>query len=245
VIAQPSQPATDRGESPATDPDIIVVPEDAAEGDAAEADVVEADSGADDGVTNNGVNSVATNGSEDDLADASVEQDNLSNDYPATTEPSPTRDSTSIDDPAATQPSLVPAAAEAGTPGGIDGDSVSPAPMTAGPMTAGPTTSGPMTSGPMTSNPTAADSQAADLGQQWHDIQAMFVDDPRGSVERAAAAAEAAVSGLAEALRRQAALPEAGADTEQLRGALRSYRIFCQSLADIGRQLPHPQAVGR
>lgn len=182
MTAQPYQPAADRGEGPSADPDIIVVPEDAVQGD-----VVEADSGADDGAANNGVtsngdanNGVTTDGSEDDLTDASLEQHNLSNGYPA-------------------------------TPG----------------------------------QPTAPDSQAADLGQQWHDIQAMFVDDPRGSVELAAAAAEAAVSGLAETVRQQAAVPQAGADTEQLRGTLRSYRVFCQSLADIRRQLPQPQAAGR
>jgi hypothetical protein len=86
--------------------------------------------------------------------------------------------------------------------------------------------------------PLAADVRPTDLGEQWHDIQAMFVDDPRGSVQRAAAAADAAVSALAELLReRQAALSPAGgacADTEQLRETLRSYRIFCQSLADVG-----------
>jgi hypothetical protein len=90
----------------------------------------------------------------------------------------------------------------------------------------------------------------ADLGQQWHDIQAMFVDDPRGSVDLAAAAADAAVSALVQTLQqRQSALAPAGgtsADpggTEQLREALRSYRIFCQSLAEIGQRLAQPAAM--
>jgi hypothetical protein len=87
----------------------------------------------------------------------------------------------------------------------------------------------------------AADFRPTDLGGQWHDIQAMFVDDPPGSVQRAAAAADAAVSALAELLReRQAALSPAGgnsADTEQLRETLRNYRILCQNLADLGSQL--------
>ena len=49
------------------------------------------------------------------------------------------------------------------------------------------------------------------LSEQWHDIQAIFVDDPHGSVELAAAAAEAAVSALVESLpQRQAALVPAG-----------------------------------
>jgi hypothetical protein len=90
----------------------------------------------------------------------------------------------------------------------------------------------------------------ADLGQEWHDIQAMFVDDPRGSVELAAAAADSAVRALMETLhRRQSELAPTGtgsADpggTEQLREALRSYRIFCQSLAEIGQRLAQPAAV--
>ncbi len=90
----------------------------------------------------------------------------------------------------------------------------------------------------------------ADLGQQWHDIQAMFVDDPRGSVELAAAAADSAVSALLETLhQRQSALAPAGttsADpggTEQLREALRSYRIFCQSLTEIGQSFTQPATM--
>ena len=94
---------------------------------------------------------------------------------------------------------------------------------------------------------TGATQRPADLGQQWHDIQAMFVDDPRGSVELAAAAADSAVSALMETLhQRQSALaPTASTSadpggTEQLREALRSYRIFCQSLGEIGQRLAQP-----
>jgi hypothetical protein len=82
------------------------------------------------------------------------------------------------------------------------------------------------------------------LGPQWHDIQAMFVDDPRGSVELAAAAADAAVSALVEELQqRQSALAPTGGtsadrdSTEQLREALRGYRIFCEHLTEIGQRL--------
>lgn len=92
----------------------------------------------------------------------------------------------------------------------------------------------------------------ADLGQQWHDIQAMFVDDPHGSVELAAAAADAAVSALVETLhQRGSELASAGSTsadpggTEQLREALRSYRIFCQSLTEIGLRLAQPPAMTR
>ena len=94
-------------------------------------------------------------------------------------------------------------------------------------------------------SPMSADARPTELGEHWHDIQAMFVDDPRGSVQRAAAAADAAVSALAELLReRQGALSPAGgdfADTEQLRETLRGYRIFCQNLADVGWQLQQPR----
>ncbi len=90
---------------------------------------------------------------------------------------------------------------------------------------------------------------AAGLGQQWHDIQAMFVDDPLGSVQQAAAEADTAVSALAATLReRQATFASSSGnanDTEQLRESLRSYRIFCQSLTEIGNQLPQPQVVNR
>lgn len=92
----------------------------------------------------------------------------------------------------------------------------------------------------------------ADLGQQWHDIQAMFVDDPPGSVELAAAAAEAAVSALMQTLhQRQSALAPAGSTsadpggTEQLREALRGYRIFCQSLSEIGQRLTQPTTIAQ
>jgi hypothetical protein len=98
----------------------------------------------------------------------------------------------------------------------------------------------------------AADDPAdGSLSEQWHDIQAMFVDDPRGSVQRAAQAADAAVGALVESLREsQAALMPADTaanvgDTEQLRGALRSYRVFCQRIADLDEQLPRAESMTR
>jgi hypothetical protein len=85
------------------------------------------------------------------------------------------------------------------------------------------------------------------LSEQWHDIQAMFVDDPKGSVERAAAAADDAVSALVESLRQR--LPAGSADdpgdTEQLRSTLRSYRIFCQRVADLDDELLHAAPMAR
>lgn len=87
-------------------------------------------------------------------------------------------------------------------------------------------------------------------GTEWHDIQAMFVDDPRRSVQLAAENADAAVSALAELLhRRRSALvtaaagaPNAPGETEELREMLRSYRIFCQSVCDLGGQLVNAAA---
>ncbi len=87
------------------------------------------------------------------------------------------------------------------------------------------------------------------LSDQWHDIQAMFVDDPQRSVERAAQETEAAVSALVESLRRrQAALVSSGSssdpsDTEQLRAALRAYRFFCERLTGLEEQLPRSGAM--
>jgi hypothetical protein len=85
------------------------------------------------------------------------------------------------------------------------------------------------------------------LSQQWHDIQAMFVDDPRGSVERAAAAAHDAVSALVESVRQRMSAVPAGdpGDTEQLRSTLRSYRMFCQRVTDLDEELLQAAPLAR
>jgi hypothetical protein len=98
-------------------------------------------------------------------------------------------------------------------------------------------------------NAAAASVAPARLSQQWHEIQAMFVDDPQASVQRAAQVANAAVTGLAESLRRrQAALVPAvnsheASATEQLRGALREYRMLCERIADLAEELPPVEAM--
>ena len=75
--------------------------------------------------------------------------------------------------------------------------------------------------------------------QQWPAIQAMFVDDPQGSVQRAAAAAEEVAKAFVASLQReQAALRaswETGGDatTEDLRTALQQYRAFCGRLEGL------------
>jgi hypothetical protein len=76
---------------------------------------------------------------------------------------------------------------------------------------------------------------------RWPDIQAMFVDDPRSAVERAAGlagdCAEALVLSVQE---RQRALMSAwqGDDTgtEELRVALRDYRAFWNHLEEFPRE---------
>jgi len=85
---------------------------------------------------------------------------------------------------------------------------------------------------------------SADLDQEWRDIQAAFVDDPRGAVRMAADATGTALSALIESLReRQSAVmsSEGSAgmqDTEHLRAALRQYRTFCQKIGEMGRHMP-------
>jgi hypothetical protein len=79
--------------------------------------------------------------------------------------------------------------------------------------------------------------------EQWQDIQALFVDDPRGSVQLALQAVDGALTTFVDGLReRQAALaPDARpGDTERLRAALRSSRDFWENLVSLGDQLRSP-----
>jgi hypothetical protein len=87
----------------------------------------------------------------------------------------------------------------------------------------------------------AGPSGEAVAGDRWSDILALFVDDPRGSVAEASVMVDEAVDALiASARERQASLAAswqaADADTEQLRVALRQYRTFWSTVA----QLPQP-----
>ena len=85
------------------------------------------------------------------------------------------------------------------------------------------------------------DAVDAAAGREWSDVLAMFVDDPRGSVAEASAMVDEAINAfVATARERQASLAALwqaqNADTEQLRRALRDYRTFWTSVA----QLPQP-----
>jgi hypothetical protein len=73
--------------------------------------------------------------------------------------------------------------------------------------------------------------------QQWPAIQAMFVDDPKGSVERAAAAADEVAKAFVASLQREQATLRAAWEkdttTEDLRTALQQYRAFCGRLEGL------------
>ncbi len=72
----------------------------------------------------------------------------------------------------------------------------------------------------------------------WNEVQAMFVDDPRASIERAAGLVADRVEELIQSVReRQQAMQSAwqadDAGTEELRVALQHYRGFWNSLGDL------------
>ena len=86
---------------------------------------------------------------------------------------------------------------------------------------------------------TAGEIPAAALAEQrWPQIMALFVDDPRGSVERAAAAASEVAAALTASLEREQDRLRASwrddPSTEDLRTALQRYRAFCGRLEDLG-----------
>jgi hypothetical protein len=91
------------------------------------------------------------------------------------------------------------------------------------------------------SSAAAANADNAGSAGRWPDIQAMFVDDPRASVEQAAGLVDDCVEALVVSVKeRQHALLSdwqgAGTDTEQLRTALQRYRAFWSRLEDFSRQ---------
>jgi hypothetical protein len=87
----------------------------------------------------------------------------------------------------------------------------------------------------------AADA-AASLSARWHEIQAVFVDDPRSSAEMAAGLVDDSVQALVASVREQqdsllAAWHGENAGTEELRAAVQHYRAFGDRLADFTREL--------
>jgi hypothetical protein len=72
----------------------------------------------------------------------------------------------------------------------------------------------------------------------WNEVQAMFVDDPHASIERAAGLVDERVEELIQSVReRQRSMQSAwqadDAGTEELRVALQHYRSFWTSLEDL------------
>jgi hypothetical protein len=77
----------------------------------------------------------------------------------------------------------------------------------------------------------AATTGNPDLSARWPEIQAMFVDDPRASVERAAGLVDDSVEALVVSVKEQqhallATWQGDNAGTEELRTALQGYRAF-------------------
>ena len=79
--------------------------------------------------------------------------------------------------------------------------------------------------------PASASAGNPDLSGRWPEIQAMFVDDPRTSVERAAGLVDDSVEALVVSVKEQqhallSTWQGDNAGTEELRTALQSYRAF-------------------
>jgi hypothetical protein len=93
----------------------------------------------------------------------------------------------------------------------------------------------------MMPEPVAESQPAADTASEaepWNEIQAMFVDDPRASIERAAGLVDDRVEALIQSVRErqrsvQSAWQADDAGTEELRVALQHYRTFCKCIYDL------------
>jgi hypothetical protein len=86
-----------------------------------------------------------------------------------------------------------------------------------------------------------ADPPPAIQDPRWREIQAMFVDDPRGSVERAADLASETLRELTRLLRQREQTLRSGwqdnsADTEELRTSLQGYRALIGQISELVQQ---------
>ncbi len=96
----------------------------------------------------------------------------------------------------------------------------------------------------MAPEPVAESQRAADAASEagpWNEIQAMFVDDPRASVERAAGLVDDRIDELIQSFTErqhsmQLAWQAKYAGTEEMRVALQRYRAFWNSLDDLPGQ---------
>jgi hypothetical protein len=102
-----------------------------------------------------------------------------------------------------------------------------------------PVQAGPLPAG----NPAFPAARAtASMSARWHEIQAVFVDDPRSSAEMAASLADDSVQALVAFVREQqdsllAAWHGENAGTEELRAAVQHYRAFGDRLADFTHEI--------
>jgi hypothetical protein len=85
-------------------------------------------------------------------------------------------------------------------------------------------------------------STTAGMSTSWHEIQAMFVDDPRASAEMAAALVDDSIRALVSSVKEQqdsllAAWHGEDAGTEELRTAVQHYRALGNRLADFSREI--------
>jgi hypothetical protein len=139
---------------------------------------------------------------------------------------------------AAGEPDMFGAARGVGEPGTVPAPTDPADDLAAGPAAgrgAGPATQQTATAAPAAAGGVPA---AALAEQQWSQIMALFVDDPRGSVERAAAAASEVAAALTASLEREQDHLRASwrddPSTEDLRTALQQYRAFCGRLEGLG-----------
>jgi hypothetical protein len=132
--------------------------------------------------------------------------------------------------------------APVGTTAGTETTAVQPGPAgtTAGTETtaAQPGPAGTTAGAGTTAAPASAPADTAQLHDRWTAIQSTFVDDPRASVVAAADLVTEAIETLVSAAReRERGLRSEwdrdGADTEDLRNALRDYRGFLDHLATL------------
>jgi hypothetical protein len=188
-----------------------------------------------------------------------AEQDSAATEDPAVAEdPAATEDPAVAEDPAATEDpviSEVPAVAEnpdaailaqpgqdaAQFPAELAAES--PAERTVPDPVADPAagTAGPEPAAGTVRESFASTSPAPHLDERWHEILMMFVDDPRGSVERAADLASDTLRELSHLLQERessmrSAWQGAGTDTEELRTSLRSYRALVDQVAEFTKQ---------
>jgi hypothetical protein len=93
--------------------------------------------------------------------------------------------------------------------------------------------------GPAPAAPAARDSTSP--GTRWQEIQSMFVDDPRASLQLAAGLAGDSAAALAVSIQEQqrsllAAWQDDDPGTEELRTTLQQYRTFWNRLEDFSRE---------